>query len=253
DVAGRKFVRLAHEEIPQLADWGVLSMGIQHAGSLGAWRQRRTSTLAHPLVHQAARPLQMPGVESLDGVLDLGPAAESRRHLAPRDEGEVPNRLMVHGVGHHDIQPFPFQADRQDGVLARQCLGDQVELVRTQDQGGDVGIGELEPIGQEGNELGFRDMPAVEEDLTDAPARLALLLEGLLENLRSDELLFDQKLPEPRPARGLGPLHLLRRLLGARLHPRNYFVTTSGTKSSSRTVFCPSLSSMKSTNALTRG
>src|SRR2546427_7973614 len=220
---------------------------------MGARRQRRRIRLAQPLSHQVARPLQMLGVESLDGVLDLGPPAESRRHLASRDEGEVPNRLMVHGIGHHDVQPFPIQADRQDGVLARQCLGDQVELVRTQDQGGDVGIGKLEPGGQEGDELRFRDMPAVEENLTDSPARLALLLEGLLADLRSDELLLDQKLPQSRPARGLGSLRLLRRLLCARLHLRNYFVTTSGTKSSSRTVFCPSLSSMKSTNALTRG
>jgi hypothetical protein len=77
---------------------------------------------------------------------------------------------MVHGIGHHDVQPFPVQADRQDGVLARQCLGDQVELVRAQGQGGNVSIGELELIGQEGDELRFRDMPAIEENLADAPA-----------------------------------------------------------------------------------
>ena len=253
DVAGAKLDRLAHDEIHQLDDWGILGIGVQRAGFLGAWREVRCGRLPDALRHQTACPLQMPGVESFDGVLDLGPAAESRRHLAPRDEGEVPNRLMVHGVGHHDIQPFPFQADRQDGVLARQCLGDQVELVRAQGQGGDVGVGELELNGQEGDELRFRDLPAIEENLPDAPARLVLFLEGLVEDLSSDELPLDQKLPEPRPARGLGPLCLLRRLLRAGLHPCSYFVTTKGTKSSSWTVFCPSLSSMKSTNALTTG
>src|SRR2546422_11377869 len=76
-------------------------------------------------------------------------------------------------------------------------------------------------------------MPAIEENLPDAPARLVLLLKGLVEDLYSDELPLDQKLPEPRPAHGLGPLCLLRRLLRAGLHPCSYFVTTKGTKSSS--------------------
>src|SRR5205807_2719250 len=94
DVAGAQLNRLAHDEVHQLDDWGILGIGIQRAGYLGAGREERCGRLPDAPRQQTARPLQMPGVESLDGVLDLRPAAESRRHLAPRDEGEVLDRLM---------------------------------------------------------------------------------------------------------------------------------------------------------------
>jgi hypothetical protein len=146
-------------------------------------------------------------VVALDGLADRRLRGHHRRDLQVRHERDVVEREDVGGIGHRERQRRARALDRQDLVLLRDGVGDELE-----DLGVDVELRERDrrdPVlaREEADELLFLDEVELEEDRPELLRAAPLLREGLGELRIGDEAFGDEKVAETA-GRGLPELDL---------------------------------------------
>ena len=125
---------------------------------------------------------------------DLG--GDDRLDVVARHELDVVHREHVGRIAHRDRQGRSRLVHREDTVLAGDLAGDDLDDGRIDLEVREVDRRHSELLGERLGDVALGDRADAHERLADLPALLALELQGGIELILRDQLLFEEEISE---------------------------------------------------------